>query len=101
MDVLLAIGSPSGAGKMADRIAEYFAGTALAHIGASPLERALETAQPIAARHDLEVATDERLIEADNVFQGLTFGVGDGALDASAPLASSSESFHSFVGRAV
>jgi len=65
---------------MAERIADHLADADLAHVGASPLERAQETAQPIAARHDLPIATDERLIEADNIFQGLTFGVGDGAL---------------------
>jgi broad specificity phosphatase PhoE len=66
--------------QMAERIADHFADAALAHVGSSPLERALETAQPIAAKLGLEVVTDERLIEAENIFQGLTFGVGDGAL---------------------
>ena len=47
---------------------------------ASPLERAQETAAPIAARHELEVGTDSRLVEAGSVFEGLTFGVGDGSL---------------------
>ncbi len=65
---------------MAQRIAEHLADADIAHVGASPLERAQETAQPIAAAHDLPVAVDGRLIEADNVFEGLTFGVGDGAL---------------------
>lgn len=66
--------------KMANRIAVHLAKADLAHVGSSPLERALETAQPIADAHRLEIATDERLVEADNIFQGLTFGVGDGAL---------------------
>jgi broad specificity phosphatase PhoE len=66
--------------KMANRIAEHLAKADLAHVGSSPLERARETAQPIADAHRLEIATDERLVEADNIFQGLTFGVGDGAL---------------------
>ena len=65
---------------MAQRVADHLAGAEIAHVGASPLERAQETAQPIADAHDLPVAVDGRLIEADNVFQGLTFGVGDGAL---------------------
>jgi broad specificity phosphatase PhoE len=47
---------------------------------ASPLERAQETAAPIAAAFGLEVRTDPRLIEAENHFQGMTFGVGDGSL---------------------
>ena len=46
----------------------------------SPLERAQETAAPIAEALGLAVAIDERLIEAGNVFEGKTFGVGDGAL---------------------
>src|SRR5690606_11572512 len=50
------------------------------HVGASPLERAQETAEPIAKSHGLDIATDERLIEAGNAFQGKAFGVGDGAL---------------------
>ena len=65
---------------MAERIAEHLAKADIAHVVSSPLERAQETAEPIAARHDLEIVTDDRLIEADNVFEGLTFGVGDGAL---------------------
>ena len=65
---------------MAQRVADHLADADIAHVGASPLERAQETAQPIADAHDLPVAVDGRLIEADNVFQGLTFGVGDGAL---------------------
>jgi len=66
--------------KMANRIAEHLADADLAFVGSSPLERALETAQPIADAHGLEVVGDERLIEAENIFEGLTFGVGDGAL---------------------
>ncbi|MCF3176168.1 MULTISPECIES: histidine phosphatase family protein [Streptomyces] len=66
--------------KMADRVAEHLAGRDITHVVASPLERAQETAEPIAGAHGLEPATDERLIEAGNVFEGKTFGVGDGAL---------------------
>ncbi len=47
---------------------------------ASPLQRAQETATPIAAAFGLELATDERLIEAGNHFEGMAFGVGDGSL---------------------
>jgi broad specificity phosphatase PhoE len=66
--------------KMADRVAEHLAHRDITHVVASPLERAQETAAPIAAVFGLEIASDERLIEAENVFQGKTFGVGDGAL---------------------
>ncbi|MZE76155.1 histidine phosphatase family protein [Streptomyces sp. SID5475] len=66
--------------KMAERVAEHLAGRDLTHVVSSPLERAQETAGPVAKAHALTVATDERLIEAANVFEGKTFGVGDGAL---------------------
>ena len=66
--------------KMAERIAEHLADRDITYVVASPLERAQETAAPIAAAHHLAVASDGRLIEADNVFQGKTFGVGDGSL---------------------
>ncbi|MFE7896641.1 histidine phosphatase family protein [Streptomyces sp. NPDC057424] len=66
--------------RMADRVAEHLSGRDVTHVVASPLERAQETAEPIAKAHGLGLATDERLIEAENIFQGKTFGVGDGAL---------------------
>ncbi|WP_327593913.1 histidine phosphatase family protein [Streptomyces chartreusis] len=66
--------------QMADRVAEHLAPRDVTQVCASPLERAQETATPIAKAHGLDLATDERLIEAGNVFQGKTFGVGDGAL---------------------
>jgi broad specificity phosphatase PhoE len=66
--------------KMADRAAEHLAGRDVVAVISSPLERAQETAAPIAAQFELEVRTDGRLIEAENAFQGLTFGVGDGSL---------------------
>ncbi|GAA4007805.1 histidine phosphatase family protein [Streptomyces sp. NBC_01352] len=66
--------------QMADRVAEHLATRDVTHVVASPLERAQETAMPIAKAHGLDIATDERLIEAENIFQGKTFGVGDGAL---------------------
>lgn len=66
--------------QMADRVAEHLADRDITHVVASPLERAQETAQPVAKSHGLDLATDGRLIEAGNVFEGKTFGVGDGAL---------------------
>jgi broad specificity phosphatase PhoE len=35
---------------------------------------------PISKAHDLWITTDDRLIEAANVFEGKPFGVGDGVL---------------------
>jgi broad specificity phosphatase PhoE len=65
---------------MAERVAKHVAGRDITHLVSSPLERAQETAAPIAAELGLPVVTDERVIEAGNVFEGLTFGVGDGSL---------------------
>lgn len=66
--------------KQALTVADALAGHNLAHVVASPMRRAQQTAQPIATAHGIDVATDDRLIEAENVFEGKRFGVGDGAL---------------------
>ncbi|GAA1932599.1 histidine phosphatase family protein [Streptomyces sodiiphilus] len=66
--------------KMAERVAGHLEGRDITHLVSSPLERARETAEPIAGALDLEPVIDGRLIEAANVFEGKTFGVGDGAL---------------------
>lgn len=72
--------------QMAERVAAHLAGDLAAPrrdvtvLVASPLQRAQETAAPLAAALDLPVTTDEGLLEAENQFQGLTFGVGDGSL---------------------
>jgi broad specificity phosphatase PhoE len=65
---------------MAKRAAEAIAGRDIVAVISSPLERAMETAAPVAEQYGLKIVTDDRLIEASNVFQGLTFGVGDGSL---------------------
>lgn len=76
----------SGRGEaMARRLAEHFdpaddVPPSVTLVVASPLERAQQTAAPIAEALGLELGTDERLIEAANYFQGMTFGVGDGSL---------------------
>ena len=61
-------------------VASVLATHDLTHVVASPLQRAQETAAPIAEKHGLEIATDENLIEAGNEFEGLKVSVGDGAL---------------------
>ena len=66
--------------KMAEKVADALADNDIKAVVASPLDRAQETAAPIAARHDLEVVTDPRLIEAANFFEGKKFSVGDGVL---------------------
>lgn len=65
---------------MAQRIAEVVADRDITAVVTSPLERARETGAPIAEALDLTPGIDDRLIEAANVFEGLTFGVGDGSL---------------------
>jgi broad specificity phosphatase PhoE len=66
--------------QMAQAVADSLADNDVTLVVASPLERAQETARPVAERHDLSVLTDGRLIEAGNLFEGKTFGVGDGSL---------------------
>jgi broad specificity phosphatase PhoE len=66
--------------QMASAVADALADHDVALVVASPLERAQETAQPIADKHGLPVLTDGRLIEAGNFFEGKRFGVGDGSL---------------------
>jgi broad specificity phosphatase PhoE len=71
--------SDAGVG-MAEKAAKWFVGRDVTLLVSSPLERARQTAAPIAAALSLPVTIDERLIEAGNAFEGLKVGVGDGAL---------------------
>jgi broad specificity phosphatase PhoE len=71
--------SPAGRA-MAEAAADYFAERPVVALFASPLERAQETATPVAERLGLPIVPDERLIESWNHFEGMTFGVGDGSL---------------------
>jgi broad specificity phosphatase PhoE len=66
--------------QMAKAAAEALKARDITYVVASPLERAQETAAPIAAEFNLEVATDTRLIESTNYFEGKRVSVGDGAL---------------------
>lgn len=66
--------------KMAATAAASLANRDLVLLASSPLIRAQQTAQPFADQFRLEIATDQRLIEGDNLFEGQRFGVGDGAL---------------------
>jgi len=65
--------------EMAERVADYFRHRDVVHIRSSPLERAQETAEPIAEALDLPVVIDARVIEAANHFEGLRLSF-DGAL---------------------
>ena len=55
---------------MAVRAATALQDADVAVVTASPLERAQETAQPIAESHGLSIGTDADIVEADNVFEG-------------------------------
>jgi broad specificity phosphatase PhoE len=66
--------------QMAKAVAQAVAERDICHVIASPLERAQQTAEPIAAQFKLPVEVDERLIESSNIFEGQRVGVGDGAL---------------------
>jgi broad specificity phosphatase PhoE len=65
---------------MAKAVANFLAERDVVTVTSSPLERARETAEPIAAQFGIEIAVDDRLIEASNHFEGMRFGVGDGSL---------------------
>jgi broad specificity phosphatase PhoE len=65
---------------MAEKAAAWFTDKDVTLLVSSPLERAQQTAAPIAAALSLPVTIDDRLIEAGNAFEGLKVGVGDGAL---------------------
>lgn len=66
--------------QMADRAAEALAGRDVVLVWSSPMERAQQTAAPVAAVHDLPIGLDDRLLEATNVFEGQRVSVGDGVL---------------------
>lgn len=68
--------------QMARMLAEHFSdraaqGAKIVHLAASPLTRAQETAQPISEALGLEIATEERIIEAANYFQGMQVSKGE------------------------
>lgn len=65
---------------MAKGAADFLAGRDIIVLRSSPLERALETAEPISAELGLPIEVDDRLIEPWNYFEGMRFAVGDGAL---------------------
>jgi len=66
--------------EMAEVIADWSKSIDLGAVHASPLQRAQETAAPIARAHSLDITTDEKLIEAANIFEGQKFELGSGVL---------------------
>ncbi|SRR6266566_3366852 len=65
---------------MAKAVARHLAARDITAVFSSPLERARETAEPVAEQFGLPVVIDDRLTEAGNHFEGFTFGVGEGSL---------------------
>jgi broad specificity phosphatase PhoE len=65
--------------QMAKAAAQALAEHDVSYVVASPLERAQETAEPIAAQFGLPVAVDDRLIESANWFEGKKVSPGDGS----------------------
>jgi broad specificity phosphatase PhoE len=66
--------------QMAEVAAKSLAHHDVTYLVSSPLERAQQTAQPFAEAFRLPTATDDRLIESANFFEGQAVGVGEGAL---------------------
>jgi broad specificity phosphatase PhoE len=66
--------------QMAETLGEWSKSINLGALHVSPLQRAQETAAPIARAHGIEITTDERLIEAANIFEGKSFELGSGVL---------------------
>ena len=66
--------------KMAEQVADAIKTRDITHLRCSPLERARETAAPLAAARGLDIVTDERVIESTNKFEGEQFGSGHNAL---------------------
>lgn len=66
--------------RMAQRVADAIGERDIVHLVSSPLERAQETARPLATARGLSIVTDERVIESENKFEGAQFGQGRNAL---------------------
>ncbi len=66
--------------EMAKRASVALADRDVAAVISSPLERAQQTATPVAQVHKLDILLDDNLIEAENVFEGQRVSVGDGVL---------------------
>ncbi len=66
--------------QMAQLAAGYLAKRDITVVACSPLERAQQTAAPVAARFALQPIIDPRLIEAGTHFEGQRFGYGRASL---------------------
>jgi len=66
--------------QMAEVVGDWSKSLDLGALHVSPLQRAQETAAPIARAHSIDIHTDERLTEAGNIFEGKKFELGSGVL---------------------
>ncbi len=66
--------------QMAKAAADAVKDRPIVHLVASPLDRAQQTARPVAEQFGITIHTDDNLIESANWFEGKRVGVGDGAL---------------------
>lgn len=66
--------------EMAEVVADAIADRDVTHLRVSPLERAQETAAPLARVFGLDITSDDRVIESGNWFEGKRFASGDNAL---------------------
>lgn len=66
--------------EMAQTVAQWSKQFEVGAVLASPLQRAQETALPLAMAHNLSITTNENLIEATNIFEGQKFEMGSGVL---------------------
>ncbi|CAI9400066.1 histidine phosphatase family protein [Nocardioides sp. T2.26MG-1] len=66
--------------QMAEKVAATIQDRDIVHLRSSPLERAQETAGPLATARGLDVLIDERVIESTNKFEGRRFAGGENAL---------------------
>jgi broad specificity phosphatase PhoE len=64
--------------RQAQAAADWLAQRDIGYLVSSPLERAQQTAAPLAAATGLEIAVDVRLIEAENFLQGRQVAGGKG-----------------------
>jgi broad specificity phosphatase PhoE len=65
--------------EQAELVAKALADADLTAVVSSPLQRAQETAAPVAEAHGIEVAVDDDLVESGNRFEGLPTSPDDGA----------------------
>ena len=63
---------------MAEKAAQWFLDKDVVHLASSPLERAQQTAAPLASELGRPVDLDARLIEAGNAFEGMRVAGGAG-----------------------